>query len=60
MKYAIDILERELIIENRQIDEEEDDLIGAVASQRKTNSIKSAIKHLKYLLSVHDELKLIS
>lgn len=47
MIYAINILEEELKKENTPaLSEEEDDLIGAVSSQRKANHLKMGLLHV--------------
>lgn len=61
MKHAIEVLERELNSpresSNVQDDpDEEDDMVGALISFRKTLDLKLAIKHLKYMQEASKEI----
>lgn len=61
MKYAIELLEKELNTptpsSNIQDDpDEEDDMVGAVISFRRTLDLKLAIKHLKYMQEASKEI----
>lgn len=57
MKHAIEVLEKELNNPRDFTDnEEEEDMVGAVISFRKTLDLKLAIKHLKYMQEASKEI----
>jgi hypothetical protein len=59
MKYAIEVLERELENHNNPTDnDEEEDLVGAVIHFRKNTSLKLAIKLLKQMVENSKEIDL--
>jgi hypothetical protein len=61
MNHAIEILEKELNTPQRSSNvqddpDEEDDMVGAIISIRRTLDIKLAIKHLKYMQEASKEI----